>query len=58
MQSTMLLLLVAYMFLVAGVTIKDVTSTPDEVEPGEVFDISIEIENTHGFDIENVSLSY
>ena len=48
------ILLVANMFLVAGVTIKDVTSTPDEVEPGEVFDVSIEIQNTHDFDIENV----
>ena len=50
------ILLVANLFLVSAITIKDVSSSPDEVEPGEVFDISIEIENVYEFDTENINL--
>lgn len=50
------ILLVANILMVSAVTIKDVSSTPDEVEPGEVFDISIEIENTHYFNIEDIKV--
>jgi len=50
------MLLIANMLLVSAVTIRDVDSTPDEVAPGEVFDISIEIENTHSFYIENINV--
>jgi len=50
------LLLITNIFLASAVTIKDVTSYPDEVAPGEVFSVSIEIENIHTFDIENINV--
>jgi len=50
------MLLIANIFLCSAVTIKNVDSTPDEVAPGEVFDVSIEIENTNRFDIENINV--
>jgi len=50
------ILLIANIFMASAVTIKDVTSYPAEVAPGEVFDVSVEIENIHSFDVENINV--
>ena len=50
------ILLIANILMISAVTIKDVTTYPEEVSPGDVFDISIEIENIHSFDIENINV--
>ncbi len=50
------ILLISNILLASAVSIKDVVSYPEEVEPGEVFDVSIEIKNTHDFDIKNINV--
>lgn len=41
---------------VQAITIKDVSSSPEEVIPGDVVTISIEIENIFDYDIENLNV--
>jgi hypothetical protein len=53
---TLPLLLVATMFLVSAISITDVSSSPDQVAPGSVVDITIEVENIFEYDVENVQL--
>jgi len=50
------ILLIANIFLASAVTIKDVKSYPSEVAPGEVFEISVKIENIHSYDVENINV--
>jgi len=42
--------------LIQAITIKDVSSSPSEVAPGEVVSVSIEIENIFEYDIQNVNV--
>jgi hypothetical protein len=42
--------------LVNAITIKDVSSSPEEIAPGEVASVSIEIENIFEEDIENLKI--
>ncbi len=42
--------------LVAAISITDVSSSPNEVAPGEVVEITIEIENIFNYDVENLNL--
>jgi len=42
--------------LVAGVSIKDVSSVPDKIAPGEIVQVSLDIENTYGYDITNLEV--
>jgi hypothetical protein len=41
---------------VSAVTITDVSSSPAQAAPGEVVEVSINIENIHTFDIENINV--
>jgi len=47
------------LFLIANIsaiTIKDVSSSPTEVAPGEVVSVSVEIENIFNYDIEDIRI--
>lgn len=39
-----------------AITIKDVSSSPNEIAPGEVISLSIEIENIFEYDVENINV--
>lgn len=41
---------------ISAVTIKDVSTSPEEIVPGEVASVSIEIENIFEYDIENLKI--
>jgi len=49
-------LLIESMFLASAVSITDVSSSPEQVSPGEIVDITIEIENIFAYDIENLNI--
>lgn len=42
--------------IISAVTIKDVSTSPEEIVPGEVASVSIEIENIFEYDIENLKI--
>lgn len=41
---------------ISAITIKDVSTNPEEVSPGDSFEISIEIENVLKYDVENIHI--
>jgi hypothetical protein len=53
----MIIISLTFMQAVSALTIRDITSTPDQVVPGGTVDVSIEIENTLSFDVENVNVA-
>lgn len=53
---TGMVLVVMSLFLVSAVTIKDVSSSPREVAPGETLEVSIKVENIFSYDVENVNV--
>jgi hypothetical protein len=54
--SIFLCLLIGNLFLISAVSIKDVLSSPQEVTPGEIIDISIEVENIFEEDVYNLNI--
>ena len=46
----------AFVSMVSALSIKDVSSSPDEIAPGEVATVSIKIENIFEEDVENVNV--
>jgi len=42
--------------MTSALTIKSVSSNPEEAQPGEVVTVSIEIENTNNYDAENINV--
>ena len=52
----MLILLITGLSLLSAVSVKDVLSSPQEVAPGEVVDISIEIENIFSYEVYNLNV--
>ncbi len=52
----MILSCLFFLTLVSAITIKDVSSSPDEIEPGEVSSISIKIENILENPVENLNV--
>jgi hypothetical protein len=64
MENKKLLLIIFLIFLslafiptISALTIKDITSSPNQVVPGGVVDVSIVIENTLTFDTQNVNVA-
>ncbi|MBS3076416.1 hypothetical protein J4481_01605 [Candidatus Pacearchaeota archaeon] len=53
---TLPLLLVATMFLVSAISITDMSSSPDQVAPGETFSISLDLENIFEYDVQNLQI--
>ncbi|MBA7647727.1 hypothetical protein ES703_55506 [subsurface metagenome] len=51
-----LFLLVGNLFMVSAVSIVDVSSSPEEVAPGQIVEISIEIENVFDYDVTNLNI--
>lgn len=49
-------LLIESLFLASAISITDVSSSPEQVSPGEIIDITIEIENIFTYDIENLNI--
>ncbi len=49
-------LLIESMFLASAISITDVSSSPEQVSPGEIVDITIEIENIFEDDIQNLNI--
>ena len=46
----------AFVSMASALSIKDVSSSPDEIAPGEVATVSIKIENIFEEDVENVNV--
>ena len=57
-KNILLILLISLTFItfIDAVTIKDVSSLPNEIMPGEVATISIEVENIFENDVENLNV--
>lgn len=57
-QLSICIVLVSLVFIstISALTIKDVSSSPKEIVPGEVADISIELENIFEYDIESINV--
>jgi hypothetical protein len=53
---TLLFLLVGNLLIVSAISIKDVSTSPEEVVPGEVVTVSIEIENIFEYDVANLNV--
>jgi len=51
-----ILLFVITINLISAVSITDVSSSPEEVAPGEIVEVSIEIENVFDYDVENLNV--
>lgn len=51
-----ILLIVNILGMTSALTIKSVSSNPEEAQPGEVVIVSIEIENTNNYDVENIKM--
>jgi len=50
------LMVLVSLSLISALSIKDVESMPQEIMPGEIAEVSIEIENTLGMDVTNVNV--
>lgn len=54
--STGILVILTMLNLVSAVSIVDVSSSPEEVAPGQIVEISIEIENVFDYDVTNLNI--
>lgn len=52
-----ILILVNMLNVVSAVSIKDVSSSPSEVAPGNIVDVSVKVENIFDYDVENLNLA-
>lgn len=53
---TLPLILVATLIFVSAISITDVSSSPEQVAPGETISISLEIENIFEYDVQNLQV--
>jgi len=51
-----IVLIVNLLSIVSAVSITNVMSTPDEIAPGQIADVSIEVENIFDYDVTNIRL--
>jgi len=59
MNTKILIILCITLFslnFISAISITDVSSSPEQVSPGEIVDITIEIENIFTYDIENLNI--
>ena len=56
LEIVFLFLLVGNLFMVSAVSITDVSTFPEEVVPGQVVDVFIEIENIFEYDVTNLNV--
>lgn len=52
----MIILSLAFIPAISALTIKDISSSPNQVAPGGIVDVSIVVENTLTFDTENINV--
>lgn len=57
LMITFLSFLLGNLFLISAVSIKDVSTSPQEVVPGQIIEVSIEIENIFEYDVTNLNVN-